>query len=204
MKLFNYPKWLRIFYPESVWGFKAKQKLIYLSFDDGPNETSTIWILNCLKSYQAKATFFCLGNQVAKHPELMAMIESDGHAIGNHSMEHPNGFKTSLIDYVADVQTASELIDSKLFRPPYGKITSQQFKALKNMGYKIVFWSLLTYDFDQYINPDKILSKVKTKSDSGDIIVFHDSQKAFKNIQYLLPKLLKFYSNLGYKFAVIE
>ncbi len=204
MRLYKYPKWLRLFYSESVWGYTAKsERVVYLTFDDGPNPDTTDWILDCLKEYQAKATFFCIGKNVESHKNLFHKIEADGHAVGNHTMTHINGFKSTSEQYIDDVKQAGHLIDSKLFRPPYGRLTVSQFKGLKNLKFKVIFWSLLTYDFDAKAKPEQILNKIRNSVDKGDILVFHDSDKAFENLKKVLPEALRYLSSMGYSFKKI-
>ncbi len=204
MRRFHYPKWFQVFYPESVWGFlRQDNKTLYLSFDDGPHPVQTRWVLDCLATHNVKATFFCLGKQAAEYPELMEEIKLKGHQIGNHTMNHLNGFKTPLETYCDDVKEASKYIASNLFRPPYGKLTPKQFKRLKTMGYKTVFWSVLTYDFDQNLNPAKIFKQIK-RAKSGDILVFHDAPKAFENLKVVLPETIRYFRAKGYDFDTIR
>ena len=205
MKIYSYPKWLKVLYPGSIWGFfRPNRKVLYLTFDDGPCLESTDWILNILEKYNAKATFFCLGEQVVKVPELFVKISSAGHAIGNHSMTHPRGWDTSTDSFLKDVLAAEQLIQSKLFRPPYGSLKFSQHKALKKAGFQTVFWSYVTYDFASDIDIPMIITKMKRKVKSGDIIVFHDSAKSFPQLQQLLPEALRFYTEKGYAFEALS
>ena len=143
MKIYKYPKWLRRFYPGSIWGIFHTDNTLYLTFDDGPSIHNTSWILQVLKQYNAKATFFCLGKNSVEYPHLMNDMIAAGHLIGNHGMQHLNGLKTNTSTYVNDVETAAKHTSSKLFRPPYGKLKIKQFNQLKKAGYKTVFWSFL-------------------------------------------------------------
>ncbi len=192
------PKLVQRIFPKRVWAFPNTKKTVYLSFDDGPIPEITPWVLDQLKKYNAKATFFCIGDNVSKHPDIFQRIISEGHAIGNHTHNHLNGWNTSLKEYVTNVEMASKLLGSELktqkvlFRPPFGKITSSQSKALQKKGYKIIMWDVLSADFDALISEEKCLQNVLNNIEEGSIVVFHDSLKAAKNLRYSLPKVLKF------------
>lgn len=204
MRFFQIPKWSRIIYSDAIWDFFLKKNnTIYLTFDDGPCTESTQWILELLSKYNAKATFFCLGKNVQKHPALFEEIRKQGHTIANHGMHHLDGFKCSTEDYLADASEASKYIHSSLFRPAYGRIKKSQYKALKKQGFQIVFWSLLTYDFDSSFTPEKRLNLIRKKTKSGSILVFHDSEKAFPQLQKELPILMEQWVNAGFKFEAI-
>src|SRR3989344_5329540 len=184
MRFFQIPKWSRIIYSDAIWDFfSEKTNSIYLTFDDGPCPESTLWILDLLKKYNAKATFFCLGKNVVKYPELFEEIRKQGHSIANHGMNHLDGFKNTTEAYVTDVSEASKLIPSNLFRPAYGRIKKSQFTALKKQGFQFVFWSLLTYDFDATLVSHKRVEIIQKKTKPGSILVFHDSEKAFPQLQ---------------------
>lgn len=201
MRIFNYPKWFKVLYPKSVWGFYLKKdKIIYLTFDDGPIPEATEWVLDTLDEYNAKATFFCLGQNAKSYPYLVEKIVSSGHSVGNHSNTHLNGFKTKTEHYVKDVLEAEIHIPSKLFRPPYGRIKRGQFKKLKEKGFQVIFWSHLTYDFDPNISKEILLKNVKRGNRSGDILVFHDSLKAIENVKAVLPETLRYFKKEGYTF----
>lgn len=193
-------------FPKYTWEIASTAKEIYLTFDDGPTPEITNWVLDLLKQYQAKATFFCIGNNIEKHPEIFQDIINDGHAIGNHTHNHLKGWKTSVSDYLEDVQLTSDLILNNnqiklsLFRPPYGQITTKQGTELIKLGYKIIMWSVLSIDWDDFVSRKICLNNVITKADSGSIVVFHDSVKASKNLQYALPKVLEYFSEKGYTF----
>lgn len=196
-----------------VWGIPNNENSVYLTFDDGPTPEITQWTLLQLKKYNAKATFFCIGNNVEKHPELFNTIIQEGHAIGNHTYNHLNGWKTETETYIKNAKQCeirisnqqSEInnLKSKLFRPPYGKIKSKQAKKLMELGYKIIMWDVLSADFDSSITPEKCLNNVISNVQSGSIIVFHDSVKGFKNLEYVLPKTLEFLKQNGYKCEAI-
>jgi peptidoglycan/xylan/chitin deacetylase (PgdA/CDA1 family) len=174
-----------------VWDLHSDTKAIYITFDDGPNPETTPWILNELKKYSAKATFFCLGKNIEEHPSVFNSIVDDGHAFGNHTYSHYNGWKIDTSKYLEDIAKCNQLINSNLFRPPYGRIKPSQVRQLKKT-YSIIMWSLMSGDFDKKLDKDKCLESLLTNSKSGDIVVFHDSLKAKENIQYILPRYLKF------------
>ena len=192
-----------------VWGIPNNENSVYLTFDDGPTPEITQWTLLQLKKYNAKATFFCIGNNVEKHPEIFNSVIQQGHAIGNHTFNHLNGWKTETETYIKNAKQCeirisnqqSEInnLKSKLFRPPYGNIKSKQAKKLMELGYKIIMWDVLSADFDSSITPEKCLNNVISNVQSGSIIVFHDSVKGFKNLEYVLPKTLEFLKQNGYK-----
>ncbi len=194
---------LRRFYPSLVWKVKTKEKKIYLTFDDGPIPEITEWVLNELRQYQAKATFFCIGENVAKYPSVFNAIIADKHLVGNHTYNHLNGWKTSNLEYFNNIEKANQLINSNYFRPPYGKIRSSQIKYLKSK-YKIVMWDLLSYDFDAQTLPDICFKNATKNYEAGSIIVFHDSLKAKTNLYNTLPQTLSFYSKRGYSFETLE
>ena len=196
------PFFLRWIYPKAIWHKDGVDKVLYLTFDDGPSEEVTKFVLNELEKFNAKATFFCLGLNALNLPSLVNDIVANGHKLGNHSFSHPNGFKTKVADYVDDVKTADEVLSSKLFRPPYGKMKLRQYNALKN-DFSIVMWDVMPGDFDESINGDVCFENVIKKTRAGSIIVFHDTAQAFERLKVALPKTLKYYSDLGYKFEGI-
>lgn len=205
--LAKYPKLLQVLYPKRISRINDSQS-IFLSFDDGPIPEITPWVLNELKKYNAKATFFCIGNNVEKHPEVFQEILKDGHSIGNHTFNHLNGWKTSLENYVSNTIKAETMLQgqmpratsTKLFRPPYGKIRNSQAKALAKLDYKIVMWDVLSGDYNQRLSPEACYHNVKKNATAGSIIVFHDSIKASKNLKAVLPLVLKYFSEKGMKF----
>jgi peptidoglycan/xylan/chitin deacetylase (PgdA/CDA1 family) len=183
-----------------TWDVSNTGKTVYLTFDDGPIPVVTEWVLGELKKYNFKATFFSIGDNITKHPEIFKKVVSEGHSIGNHTFNHLNGWNTSTEDYVENVARCEEAISkninqtlkSRLFRPPYGKIKTAQSKAIQNLGYKIIMWDVLSADFDTTITKEQCLDNVLSNVKPGSIIVFHDSVKAFKNLEYVLPKTLDF------------
>jgi len=186
------PRFIQRLYPERVWAFPNKRDSVYLTFDDGPIPEVTPWVLDELKNHNATATFFCIGENAKKHPEIFQRIIAEGHAVGNHTFNHLNGWKTETSEYIENTLLAEKLIASKLFRPPYGKITSKQAKQLQQKGFKIIMWDVLSYDFDTTISEKKCLQSVLKNIKPGSIVVFHDSLKAEKNLRYVLPKVLRF------------
>lgn len=206
-----------------VWDIPNLENKIYLTFDDGPTPEITEWVLEELKKYNAKATFFCIGNNIEKYPEIFKKVINDGHSIGNHTFKHLNGWQTSTNKYFENVNlcessilnlksnpSVSELpkqilnLQSKLFRPPYGKIKILQSRKLRQLGYKIIMWDVLSADFDTSIYKKKCLNNVLKYAKSGSIIVFHDSLKAFPNLEYTLPKALKYWAENGFLFDTIK
>lgn len=202
------PRSVKALFPNYVWDIKTNQKEIYLTFDDGPTPKITPWVLQQLKKYNAKATFFCIGNNVEKYPEIFSQILKEEHAIGNHTFNHLKGWKVKTSDYIEDVlqcnSTFISSVSTKLFRPPYGKLKPKQTKQLKEKGYKIIMWDILSLDWDKQVTPEKCLNNVLKHSTKGSIIVFHDSIKAEKNMKFALPKVLKHFSNKGFAFKAIE
>ncbi|MFP4025498.1 MAG: polysaccharide deacetylase family protein [Thiohalospira sp.] len=185
-----------------TWHFPGRANEIFLTFDDGPTPEITPWVLSILKEYNAKATFFCLGSKVEKYPQLYNQILTDGHLTGNHSYSHFNGWNTNNYKYYNDIKKASAFIDSKLFRPPYGKISLRQINHLK-YHYQIIMWDVLSYDFYSNINPQKCLRNVIKGAQHGSIIVFHDNEKSKSNLKYVLPRVLLHFANLGFSFNPI-
>ena len=199
-------RFIKTIFPKYVWEIPNHEKKVFLTFDDGPIPEITEWVLNQLSLYNAKATFFCIGDNIQKHPEIFNKVIQNGHAIGNHTFNHLKGWETSLDDYIENTQKCSEIIANcqpntkhgNLFRPPYGKIKPSQAKALRKSGYKIILWDIISMDFDHSISPEKCLENVLKNIESGSIIVFHDSIKARKNLEYALPRTLAFLKEKGF------
>lgn len=185
-----------------IWKIPSQEKKIFLTFDDGPILPLTVKILEILKEYDAKATFFCVGENAKRHPQVLDQIKKEGHLIGNHSHQHISGWKTPVAQYIENVRQAAESIDSHLFRPPYGQINYQQIKALKS-EYKIIMWSILSGDFDPNLSQQQCLFNV-LQSKAGDIVVFHDNIKSTEKVLYVLPRFLKHFSDLGYRFCNLK
>jgi peptidoglycan-N-acetylglucosamine deacetylase len=199
------PSWFSKFNGSLVWKIPTKEKILYLTFDDGPHETATPFVLDELKEYNAKATFFCLGKNVQSHPEIYQRILNEGHSTGNHTFNHLNAWHVKNEEYFNDIKRAEKLIQSKLFRPPYGRIYPRLSKTLRTQfGYKIIMWHVLSGDFDESIAPEKCLSNVLDKAQQGSIIVFHDSSKAWKCLQFALPAVLKSFTEKGFLFKSLQ
>lgn len=199
---------LKKIFPSYIWNIDTKEKILYLTFDDGPHPAITAFVLNELKKYNAKATFFCIGRNVLTHPDIYYRILEEGHSIGNHTHDHLNGWKTQNKIYLANVAEAAKYISSNLFRPPYGRLGLSQAKhistALNSGNAKIIMWDVLSADFDPSVSPLRCINNVVKKSKPGSIIVFHDSEKAFPRLQYALPEILQIFSEKGYQFSPLE
>ena len=198
------PWWLKRIYDSYTWSIPSNEKNLFLTFDDGPHPEATPFVLKELKQYNALATFFCIGKNVVAYPEIYKQILNEGHSTGNHTYNHLNGWKTSNDLYMKDIALASKEINSNLFRPPYGRITSFQAKNLKAVMQgkeaKVIMWDVLSADFDIDCTPEQCLANVILPTVPGSIIVFHDSEKAFPKLQYALPRMLKYFSEKGYSF----
>ena len=192
------PEILKSVIKNVVWRINPAEKVIYLTFDDGPNSRVTPLVLDILDRFEVKATFFCVGENVSRFPDVFDEVKRRGHTVGNHTFNHLKGFEYSTDDYVRNVKKASEFIDSRLFRPPHGQIKPSQIKALKD-DYRIIMWDFITYDYDKRIEPEKIIAEVKKRSRNGSIVVFHDSLKAEKNVLQVLPEALRFWKENGYE-----
>lgn len=181
------------------------EKRVYLTFDDGPHPEITGFVLDQLKAHDALASFFCIGKNVENHPDTYQRILSEGHSVGNHTFNHLNGWLTDDDIYVENVAKANQLIQSNLFRPPYGRLKKSQFRKIKENqpDIKVVMWSVLTGDFDRSVNAKKCLDTIKEKTTSGSIIVFHDSEKAFDRLSECLPEALKFLKQEGYECSTL-
>jgi peptidoglycan/xylan/chitin deacetylase (PgdA/CDA1 family) len=201
-------------FPNYVWDIPSTKKTIYLTFDDGPTPEITNWTLDVLKQHNAKATYFCIGKNVKKHPDIFQNILNDGHVIGNHTNNHVKGWRTSTKDYLTNIDKAQKIIDSEiinqkslkanLFRPPYGQISPKQGKALMQLNYNIVMWNVLSFDWDNSISNQTCLENVIKNTSDGSIVVFHDSIKASNNMKYALPKTLEHFSKKGFSFKSIK
>ncbi len=200
MYLTKTPWWLRALYPSLVWRMPVRDKKIYLSFDDGPHPVVTPFVLDQLAVYGAKASFFCIGKNVAAEPAIYRRIIAEGHTVGNHTYQHVNGWKTSDEKYLSDTMHAADYIQSNLFRPPYGRIRRSQIKRLHEQGMKIIMWDVLSADFDTSLTPQASLSYVLYHTKPGSIVLFHDSEKAWDRMSETLPVVLKHFTSEGYVF----
>ena len=211
MKFFKTPRVIKLAYPGAVWDLHQSNKNLYLTFDDGPQPELTEYILSILDRYNAKATFFCVGDNIRKFPGLVKKIIEHGHLIGNHTFNHLDGWKSSTVDYSQNIELFEEeyeglfncRLQPQLFRPPYGKITRKQMKAVHKKGYKIIMWDILTYDFDIKLDKTRALNQIIKRTRNGSIILFHDNIKATKNLQYLLPNYLDYFAAKEYRFPII-
>ena len=203
-----------MFYPSLLWQMpKTAQKTFYLTFDDGPHPLITPKVLEILKHYNAKATFFCIGNNVQKYPATFELVKKEGHSVGCHTFNHEDGFKTKTDDYVKSFLAANELIHSNLFRPPHGKIKRSELKKLSTLNFlnnskhytlhsklKIVAWTVIAYDWDHALSPENVYQNVIRNAGDGAIVAFHDSLKANNNMISALPRVLEYYSKKGFVF----
>ncbi|MES2617085.1 MAG: polysaccharide deacetylase family protein [Bacteroidota bacterium] len=191
------PLWFQKISRNLIWQLPTEEKIIYLTFDDGPHPEITPWVIAQLKQYNASATFFCVGDNVIKHPDTYALLAANNHRSGNHTMTHMKGWGTDNSTYFDNVAACSELVKSDLFRPPYGRIKPSQIRHLKHL-YKIIMWNLLSCDFDQTLDKEAAIEGLKKNTKKGSIVVFHDSVKAEKNLKYLLPLYLQFLNENGF------
>jgi peptidoglycan/xylan/chitin deacetylase (PgdA/CDA1 family) len=210
VNFYRTPFFLPWLYPSLVWRLPVAEKIIYLTFDDGPVPGATDFVLENLAKFDAKATFFCIGDNIRKHPDVFRKVISDGHKIGNHTFNHLKGWSTAVQKYIENTKLfdqhisefhSTELSDVKLFRPPYGRIKRSQISALK--AYKIIMWDVLSYDYRKTGSVERQLQRTIKATRPGSIVVFHDSFKAEPKMQYILPRYLEHFTDLGYRFEVI-
>jgi peptidoglycan/xylan/chitin deacetylase (PgdA/CDA1 family) len=218
MYLVKSPLLLKWFYSSLIWNKPRKDKTVYLTFDDGPIPNVTDFVLNTLKSYNIKATFFCIGDNITKHPAIFEQLKKDGHAIGNHTYNHLKGWDTDDNTYIQNFLKCQKLTQTNLFRPPYGRIKKSQIKKLSSVfssqfsvndlptgdpELQIIMWDLLSGDFDTQLSPEKCYQNVVKNVRNGSIIVFHDSLKAFDRVQHALPLAIKYLIDKGYQFRTL-
>jgi peptidoglycan-N-acetylglucosamine deacetylase len=203
LKIIQPPYLAKKVYPEAIWRFSVSDKSVFLTFDDGPHPVITKKVLDILDEYDAKATFFCVGQNVEKFSETFNLIIEKGHAVGNHTFNHLNGWKNSLLSYARNIEKAKELIPSNLFRPPYGRITNKQLRYAMHNNYKLIMWDVLTYDWTLIQRVELHAKKILKAIQPGSIIVFHDSEKAERNMLFLLKLVLSELSQNGYSFKSI-
>ena len=196
------PRLLRSFYKGSLWRMDKKEPIIYLTFDDGPIPELTPWILDTLKEYNIKATFFCVGDNINKNPTIFERILQEDHQVGNHTYNHVKGWKMNKSGYIDNIEKCQILTKTKLFRPPYGRIKKSQFLDIVK-DYEVVFWDVLSYDYDKMTSAKKCLNNCIKYSRNGSIVVFHDNIKAQKNLKFVLPLYIEHFLKLNYKFAVL-
>lgn len=204
------PGLLKSMYPSCTWNFSSDSEVMYFTFDDGPHPVATPFVLDVLKQFNARATFFCIGKNVVAYPDIYKRILNEGHKVGNHTFNHLNGWKTPDQEYIRNIGEARKYIDSNLFRPPYGRITKFQIRLLtasENLKQKTVFriimWDVLSGDFDIASTADKCVKNVTSNAKAGSIVVFHDSEKAMPRMQKALTDSLKYFSEKGFRFDAI-
>lgn len=205
MYLVRSPLLLKWYYKGLTWHKERTEKVVYLTFDDGPIPIVTDFVLNTLKKHHCKGTFFSIGDNIRKHPDIFKRIKTEGHAIGNHTYNHLNGWETKTQDYLSNFQLCQELTGTNLFRPPYGRIRKAQIRAIRQLhpDLQIVMWDTLSGDFDTSISGEKSLNNVLTHVRNGSIIVFHDSLKAFDRLKIALPGTIEALQRLGYQFRTL-
>ncbi|MFI5135154.1 MAG: polysaccharide deacetylase family protein [Chitinophagales bacterium] len=196
------PEILKRIYPHQVWSYPVSDKKLYLTFDDGPTPNITDWVLDELKKFHARATFFLVGENAERYPEIVSRIKKEGHAIGNHTYRHVNGWMIPTKTYMKDVLKCNEILQTGLFRPPYGRITRTQTRMMMSR-YRVIMWDVLSGDFDKTISGKRCLKNVIENTVPGSIIVFHDSVKAADRLQYVLPRTLDYFSERNYSFEKI-
>lgn len=198
---------IRKLFPGFVWNIPNASKTIYLTFDDGPTPYVTEWVLGILAQHQIKATFFCIGNNIEKHPDIFRKVVEAGHAVANHTFNHLNGWNTDNEKYFENIDACEKVMQDantvRLFRPPYGKIKRSQKKEVLKRGYRIIMWDVLSADFDRTITPEQCLQNVIRNTTDGSVIIFHDSIKAQENLRHALPKAIEFLKEKGFRFAAI-
>lgn len=198
------PRILTFLFPSRIWKIPTGKKELFITFDDGPDPRITNRVLDILAAHHAKASFFCVGDRVARYPQVYSRMLDEGHAVGNHTHHHLNGWKSNDDDYWADVEMAAKLIDSKLFRPPYGRISGRQADVLSRQGYKTIMWTVLSGDYDKGLSKEACAKRVLGPFDPGSIFLFHDAEKAENNMFFALEKLLESAGSAGFGFEKIN
>lgn len=197
------PRIYRMLFPKGVWRIPSeKEKVVYLTFDDGPIPEITPWVLDILDKYNIKATFFCVGDNVRKHPDIYKMVLDAGHRVGNHTFNHVQGIRKFTKQYLANTELAAKYIESDLFRPPHGHMRLPQFFTLRRK-YRIILWDVVTRDYSKLLKPEQVLNNVKQYTRNGSIIVFHDSLKSETNMKYALPRSIEWLLEQGYTFKLL-
>lgn len=208
IRFYKTPYWMKKLLPDYTWCKSSTEKTLYITFDDGPIPVVTPFVLEQLKAYSAKATFFCVGDNLAKYPEIAADLLNEGHVLANHTFNHLKGWHTPFNNYLQNVkQCEQELqklqVNNKLFRPPYGRLTGKQASQLRKQGYELIMWDVLTNDYDNSLAPEVCLQKSVKYTKNGSIVVFHDSLKAQRNLMYVLPRYLAHFAGQGYTFKTL-
>ncbi|MBN2522483.1 MAG: polysaccharide deacetylase family protein [Bacteroidales bacterium] len=203
MAYFHISGWMKMMYPGLIWDMRNTHNTIYLTFDDGPTPDVTDEVIDIMNRYNAQGTFFCLGRNVERHPDIYERIIRKGHTTGNHTYSHLKGWKSKNEEYYKDIDLARNQIESSLFRPPYGQIRRSQIKYLKNK-YKIVMWEVMSHDYEKRISKEFSLKAILRYTKEGSIVVFHDSVKAIDKLRYILPRFIEHFSEKGYNFEAIR
>lgn len=203
MYLIKTPDIIQRLFSNYTWCKPENEKVVYFTFDDGPIPDVTEWVLDQLDVFDAKGTFFCVGENVVKYPSIYQRILAEGHSVGNHTFNHLNGWNEDYLTYLRNIKKCSQVVDSKLFRPPYGRLKPKQALYLQRY-YKIIMWEILSGDFDPKISPQKCYENIVNNVKSGSIVVLHDSLKSEKNLRYALPKALSTLKAKGYSFKAIQ
>tara|TARA_B100000900_G_scaffold408081_1_gene421774 strand:- start:9540 stop:10154 length:615 start_codon:yes stop_codon:yes gene_type:complete len=202
LQLIKSPKILQLLFADFLWKIDTDEKVIYLTFDDGPHPIITPWIIDLMNQYNAKGTFFLIGDSVRRNPDLYQLYKNNGHKVGNHTYRHVKGWQSRKKKYLKEIAQCAKFVKSSLFRPPYGQINLQGIREIKKQ-YKVVMWDVLSWDFDTETTSEICLSNVINYSKEGSIVLFHENEKSMKNIMYALPKVLDHFTKLGYKFKAI-
>lgn len=203
MYLIKTPQLIQNLFPSFTWKISTQERVLHLTFDDGPIPEVTPWVLEQLRQFDAKATFFCVGDNVRKHPDIFRRVAEAGHAIGNHTFNHLDGWATENLPYFLNVRRCAQLVHSDLFRPPYGRLMPKQSQFLLR-HYRIVMWDVLSGDFDERIGKEQCLKNVVENARRGSIVVFHDSLKAWERLQFALPRTLEHFAQKGYRFESLD
>lgn len=203
MYLVKTPQFIQDLFPNFTWRIPGKEKIVYLTFDDGPIPEVTPWVLEQLKAYNAQATFFCVGDNIQRHPEVFQQVVQAGHAVGNHTNQHLNGWSVDNLTYFHDIRHCARAVKTALFRPPYGRMKPKQAQFLQR-HYRIVMWDVLSGDFDPNITKEQCLDNVISNVHPGSIVVFHDSIKAKEKLQFVLPQVLEYFNEQGYAFHALN
>lgn len=198
------PLWLRAFFKGAIWRKTQSEKCVYLTFDDGPVEKETLWVVELLKKFNIKATFFCVGENAKRHPHLMEVLLQNGHSVGNHTFNHLPAWKCSRSAYFENIEKGKQYVPGKLFRPPHGQLYPWYMSALKKQFKEIVMWDVLAMDYDKRLSKQTVVNNVMNHVRNGSVIVFHDSKKAWERMSYALPICLEKLQKEGYTFKVFK
>ncbi len=203
MYMVKTPQFIQNLFPNFTWRIPTEDKVLHLTFDDGPIPEVTPWVVDLLEKFRAKATFFCVGDNIKKYPNVFQQVLNAGHSVGNHTFNHLNGWGTDNIPYFHNVRNCASMVHTALFRPPYGRLKPKQAQFLQR-HYRIVMWDVLSGDFDPNISEEQCLNNVIENAKRGSIVVFHDSLKAENKLSYVLPRVLEHFTNRGYRFEALN